>query len=126
MGAQSLRGHDALHGSEAWDRVRPRFVETLDNEYFTPDGSYAHIRSNHVGLSWDTGEVPGRPLLHQRHEPFVDILPAMRVAPLRSTGTGKKITALSKMVVDGRDRPGAPGAARTQRARRSALAGGTA
>ena len=59
MGAQSLRGHDTLHDTDDWERVGPRFAETLDNEYSTPDGSYAHIRSNHVGLSWDTGEVPG-------------------------------------------------------------------
>jgi hypothetical protein len=58
MGAQALHGHDVAHGTDSWPKVRDRWTHTLDHEYLTPDGSYAHIRSNHVGLSWDTGEVP--------------------------------------------------------------------
>ena len=49
MGAQALRGHDTGHGTNQWDEVRERWQQTLDEEYHTPDGSYAHIRSNHVG-----------------------------------------------------------------------------
>ena len=55
MGAQSLFGHDRLHGTHTWDGVKPTWVRTLENEYLTPDGSYAHIKSNLVGLAWDTG-----------------------------------------------------------------------
>jgi hypothetical protein len=103
MGAQSLRGHDTLHGTDAWDRVRPRFTQTLDEEYATPDGSYAHIRSNHVGLSWDTGEVPGGHYFAQGSNRFADILPehAERAAALDRRGAGK-IAKLSGLVKEGR------------------------
>jgi len=75
MGAQSIRNHDALHGTKDWEEVRDRWARTLDEEYSTPDGSYAHIRSNLVGLSWDTGEVPGGHYhAHGTHR-FADILP---------------------------------------------------
>ena len=69
MGAQALHGHDTIHGSDDWAAVGERWAQTLDDEYLTPDGSYAHIRSNHIGVSWDTGEVPGRALPRQRHPP---------------------------------------------------------
>jgi hypothetical protein len=75
MGAQSLLGHDTLHGTSSWERVRPRWVAALDDEYATPDGSYAHIKSNLVGLAWDTGEVPGGHYLAAGSNRFVDILP---------------------------------------------------
>jgi hypothetical protein len=103
MGAQSLRGHDTLHATSAWDRVRPRFTQTLDNEYFTPDGSYAHIRSSHVGLSWDTGEVPGGHYFAQGSNRFADILPehARRAAAL-DRRSAAKVGALAKLVKDGR------------------------
>jgi hypothetical protein len=103
MGAQSLRGHDTLHGTTAWDRVQPRFAETLDNEYYTPDGSYAHIRSSHVGLSWDTGEVPGGHYFAAGSNRFADILPvhAKRAAAL-DRKSAAKVGELSKLVKDGK------------------------
>ncbi|MFM2078620.1 MAG: hypothetical protein RJA49_2510, partial [Actinomycetota bacterium] len=103
MGAQSLRGHDTIHGTSSWDRIRPRFAQTLDDEYSTPDGSYAHIRSNHVGLSWDTGEVPGGHYFAQGSNRFADILPehATRAAALDRRGAAK-LAALSAMVHGGR------------------------
>jgi hypothetical protein len=103
MGAQSLRGHDTIHGTKFWDRVQPRFEQTLDNEYYTPDGSYAHIRSSHVGLSWDTGEVPGGHYFAQGSHRFVDILPvhAGRAAAL-DRRSAAKVAELSKLVNDGR------------------------
>jgi hypothetical protein len=103
MGAQSLRGHDTIHGTTAWDRVQPRFEQTLDNEYYTPDGSYAHIRSSHVGLSWDTGEVPGGHYFAQGSNRFADILPghARRAAAL-DRRSAAKVAELSKLVKDGR------------------------
>ncbi len=103
MGGQSLRGHDTLHGTASWDRVQPRFAETLDNEYSTPDGSYAHIRSSHVGLSWDTGEVPGGHYFAAGSNRFADILPihAQRAAAL-DRRSAAKVAELSKLVKDGR------------------------
>ena len=75
MGAQALKGHDTTHGTDLWDQTRDGWQRTLDEEYHTPDGSYAHIRSNHVGLSWDTGEVPGGHYFAQGTHRFADILP---------------------------------------------------
>jgi hypothetical protein len=122
MGAQSLRGHDTLHGTDAWNTVRPRFAQTLDEEYSTPDGAYAHIRSNHVGLSWDTGEVPGGHYFAQGSNRFVDILPshAERAAALDRRGAAK-LAGLSAMVVDGRLEMELPLELERHRAARSAL-----
>lgn len=122
MGAQSLRGHDTLHHTDDWERVRPRFAETLDNEYYTPDGSYAHIRSNHVGLSWDTGEVPGGHYFAQGSNRFADILPthAERAAALDRRNAAK-LAGLSALVVDGRLEMELPLELERHRAARSAL-----
>ena len=104
MGAQTLRGHDALHGSAHWAEVGPRWQETLDNEYFTPDGTYAHIRSNHIGVSWDTGEVPNGHYFANGTHRFADILPdhARRARALELRGAQPKMAALGSMVKDGR------------------------
>jgi hypothetical protein len=124
MGAQSLFGHDTLHGTKAWDRVRPRWVEALDREYFTPDGSYAHIKSNLVGLAWDTGEVPGGHYLAAGSNRFADILPdhAHRAAALERRRAEAKIRAVAGMVHDGRLELELPVTLERNRARRSALA----
>lgn len=104
MGAQALHGHDTLHGTREWDEVRDRWRQTLDEEYLTPDGSYAHIRSNHVGLSWDTGEVPGGHYFANGTHRFVDILPdhGRRAKALDLRGASGKMAALSSMVTAGR------------------------
>lgn len=104
MGAQALHGHDTLHGTHEWDEVRDRWRQTLDEEYLTPDGSYAHIRSNHVGLSWDTGEVPGGHYFANGTHRFVDILPdhGRRAKALDLRGASGKMAALSSMVTAGR------------------------
>lgn len=122
MGAQSLRGHDTIHGTNAWDRVQRRFAETLDNEYYTPDGSYAHIRSSHVGLSWDTGEVPGGHYFAQGSNRFADILPrhAKRAAAL-DRRSAAKVGDLSKLLKDGRLDLELPLELERHRAARSAL-----
>ena len=122
MGAQSLRGHDTIHGTDAWNRVRPRFTQTLDDEYSTPDGSYAHIRSSHVGLSWDTGEVPGGHYFAQGSNRFADILPshAERAAALDRRAAGK-LAGLSAMVNEGRLDLELPLELERHRAGRSAL-----
>lgn len=99
MGAQSMRNHDALHGTTDWDEVRDSWARTLDEEYSSPDGSYAHIRSNLVGLSWDTGEVPGGYYhTHGTHR-FVDILPnhAWRAKALDLRGALPKMRGLAAM-----------------------------
>ncbi len=103
MGAQSMYGHDTLHGTDMWARHRDRWRTTLEQEYLTPDGSYAHIRSNHVGLSWDTGEVPGGHYNAHGTGRFADILPAhaRRATALDLRGAGPAMARLSSMVVDG-------------------------
>ncbi len=125
MGAQSLFGHDTLHSTNAWEQVRTRWVRTLDEEYATPDGAYAHIRSNHVGLSWDTGEVPGGHYFAAGSNRFADILPdhARRAAALDRRSAEGKIRALAAMVHDGRLDLELPAELERHRARRSALAG---
>ena len=104
MGAQALKGHDTTHGTDHWDQTRDGWQRTLDEEYHTPDGSYAHIRSNHVGLSWDTGEVPGGHYFAQGTHRFADILPeyARRAKALDLRGAAPKMAALAGMVKDGR------------------------
>ena len=103
MGAQALHGHDTLHGTSEWAAVSDRWRQTLDDEYLTPDGSYAHIRSNHIGVSWDTGEVPNGHYFANGTHRFADILPAhaRRAKALDLRGAGPKMRALSGMVSDG-------------------------
>jgi hypothetical protein len=100
MGAQTLRNHDALHGTRDWDEVRDGWRRTLDEEYATPDGSYAHIRSNLVGISWDTGEVPGGHYFANGTHRFADILPehAWRAKALDLRGARPKMAALAGVV----------------------------
>lgn len=123
MGAQALHGHDTLHGTTEWDEVRERWRQTLDEEYLTPDGSYAHIRSNHVGLSWDTGEVPGGHYFANGTHRFVDILPdhGRRAKALDLRGATKKMAALSSMISDGRLELELPEEPERHRTRSSAL-----
>lgn len=124
MGAQSLFGHDTLHGTKMWPAVKPRWVNALDNEYATPDGTYAHIRSSVVGLSWDTGEVPGGHYLAAGSHRFADILPdyARRAHLIERRNSEKKIRALASAVVDGKLNMTLPLTLERSRARRSALA----
>lgn len=104
MGAQALYGHDVVHGGDHWPRVRDRWTRTLDHEYLTPDGSYAHIRSNHVGISWDTGEVPGGHYFANGTHRFADILPAhaRRARALELRGARSKMAGLATLVTEGR------------------------
>ncbi|MFP5322214.1 MAG: hypothetical protein ACLGIC_10255 [Acidimicrobiia bacterium] len=103
MGAQSMYGHDRLHGTDLWERNRDSWQRTLEQEYLTPDGTYAHIRSNHVGLSWDTGEVPGGHYTANGTGRFADILPAhaRRARALDLRGAGPAMAGLAAMVTDG-------------------------
>ena len=103
MGAQALHGHDTNHGGSDWAQVGDRWRRTLDEEYLTPDGSYAHIRSNHVGVSWDTGEVPGGHYFANGTHRFADILPAhaRRAKALDVRGAAPKLAMLSSIVTDG-------------------------
>ncbi len=103
FGAQSLYGHDTLHGTDYWERYRERWLRTLEQEYLSPDGSYAHIRSNLVGLSWDTGEVPEGRYNANGTGRFSDILPAhgRRARALDMRQAVPTMGFLSAMVVDG-------------------------
>lgn len=123
MGAQSLLGHDTLHGTDEWSQVKPRWQRTLDEEYLTPDGSYAHIRSNHLGLSWDTGEVPGGHYFANGSNRFADILPdhARRAAALELRGARPKLAGLAALVQDGRLDLELPEVPERHRTRSSAL-----
>lgn len=103
MGAQSLYGHDVAHGTDTWQQVGERWRATLDDEYATPDGSYAHIKSSHVGLSWDTGEVPGGDYNSNGTHRFADILPAhARRARALEMRSAEKLRDLKPLVKDGR------------------------
>ncbi len=122
MGAQTLFGHDTLHGSTLWRDVRDRWQDTLEHEYLTPDGSYAHIRSNLVGLSWDTGEVPGGHYFTQGTHRLADILPehARRGVALELRAARPKMAELSAAMRDGRldlELPPEPDGQRTRTSR---------
>ena len=125
MGAQSMYGHDRLHGTALWEANRDSWQRTLEQEYLTPDGTYAHIRSNHVGLSWDTGEVPGGHYTANGTGRFADILPAhgarARALDLRSAGPA--MAGLSAMVSDGTLALELPEEPERHRTRASALPG---
>ena len=125
MGAQSMYGHDRLHGTELWDANRDSWQRTLEQEYLTPDGTYAHIRSNHVGLSWDTGEVPGGHYTANGTGRFADVLPAhgarARALDLRSAGPA--MAGLSAMVSEGTLDLEMPEEPERHRTRSSALPG---
>jgi hypothetical protein len=103
FGAQTLYGHDTLHGTDLWEGYRDRWRTTLEQEYLSPDGSYAHIRSNHVGISWDTGEVEGGHYNTNGTGRFADILPghARRARALDLRKAKPSMEMLSTMVVDG-------------------------
>jgi hypothetical protein len=125
MGAQSMYGHDRLHGTDLWDRNRDSWRRTLEQEYLTPDGTYAHIRSNHVGLSWDTGEVPGGHYTANGTGRFADILPAhgRRARALDLRHAGPAMAGLSAMVTDGTLDLELPEELERHRTRSSALPG---
>jgi hypothetical protein len=125
MGAQSMYGHDRLHGTDLWDANRDSWQRTLEQEYLTPDGTYAHIRSNHVGLSWDTGEVPGGHYTANGTGRFADILPAhgRRARALDLRHAGPTMAGLSAMVTDGTLALEMPEELERHRTRSSALPG---
>ena len=125
MGAQSMYGHDRLHGTELWDANRDSWQRTLEQEYLTPDGTYAHIRSNHVGLSWDTGEVPGGHYTANGTGRFADILPThgARARALDLRSAGPSMAGLSAMVSDGTLDLELPEEPERHRTRSSALPG---
>lgn len=118
MGAQALYGHDVAHGTKTWDKVKDRWKQTLDEEYATPNGSYSHIRSNHVGVSWDTGEVPGGDYYANGTHRFADILPeyAKRAKALE-VRSARKIRKMKPLIQNGRldlDLPAEPERHRTR------------
>lgn len=125
MGAQSMYGHDRLHGTDLWERNRDSWQRTLEQEYLTPDGTYAHIRSNLVGLSWDTGEVPGGHYTANGTGRFADILPAhgARARALDLRGAGRAMAGLAAMVTDGTLALELPPELERHRTRSSALPG---
>ena len=75
MGAQALKGHDTHHGTDHWTAVEPHWRHAVEDEMLTPDGNLPHIRSKIVGLSFDTGEVPGGEYFLTGTNGFVDVAP---------------------------------------------------
>src|SRR4051794_37318482 len=69
----------------------------------TPDGNLPHIRSKIVGLSFDTGEVPGGEYFLNGTNGFVDVAPdlAARGGLLAMRGAEEKMAALRRQIVDG-------------------------
>jgi Linalool dehydratase/isomerase len=103
FGAQALKGHETLHGSDHWQNVEPHWRRGVTEEMLTPDGNFPHIRSKVVGLSFDTGEVPGGEYYLTGTGSFADTAPdlAIRGAALALRGADAKIAALADAVVDG-------------------------
>lgn len=127
IGAQALYGHDVLHGTDLWDSVRDRWLQTLEDEYLLPDGNYANIRSSHTGLSFDTGETPGGEYLVTGTHGFRDVAPeqAARGRALQLRGVPEKMAGLRTKLRDGELDLTLPEEWERNRVRRSALAGWT-
>jgi hypothetical protein len=103
MGAQALKGHDTLHASAHWPAVEPKWRHAVEVEMLTPDGNLPHIRSKLVGLSFDTGEVPGGEYFLTGTNGFADVAPdlAARGGLLALRGADVKMAALRDAIVDG-------------------------
>jgi hypothetical protein len=103
MGAQALKGHDTLHATTHWPAVEPRWRHAVEEEMLTPDGNLPHIRSKYVGLSFDTGEVPGGEYYLTGTNGFVDVAPDLgaRAGLLALRGVDTRMAALRELVVDG-------------------------
>jgi hypothetical protein len=103
MGAQALKGHDTLHGTALWPAVEDRWRDAVEIEMMTPDGNLPHIRSKLVGLSFDTGEVPGGEYFSTGTNGFADVAPdlALRAGLLGLRGAEERMSALRGMIVDG-------------------------
>jgi hypothetical protein len=103
MGAQALKGHDTHHGTDHWAAVEPHWRHAVEDEMLTPDGNLPHIRSKIVGLSFDTGEVPGGEYFLTGTNGFVDVAPdlAARGGLLAMRGVEDKMAALRDQIVDG-------------------------
>ena len=103
QGAQALKGHDTLHGTNHWAMVEPRWRHAVEVEMMTPDGNLPHIRSKLVGLSFNTGEVPGGEYFATGTNGFADVAPdlAARASLLSMRGVDAKMAALRDKIVDG-------------------------
>ncbi len=103
MGAQALKGHDTIHRTVHWPAVEPRWRDAVEIEMMTPDGNLPHIRSKLVGLSFDTGEVPGGEYLLTGTNGFADVAPdlAARAGLLGLRGADERMAALEDRIVDG-------------------------
>ncbi len=103
MGAQALKGHDTLHQTAHWPAVETKWRHAVEDEMLTPDGNLPHIRSKLVGLSFDTGEVPGGEYFLTGTNGFADVAPdlAARGGLLALRGVADKMAALRGQIVDG-------------------------
>ncbi len=103
LGAQALKGHDTLHHTAHWPAVEPRWRHAVEAEMLTPDGNLPHIRSKLVGLSFDTGEIPGGEYFLTGTNGFADVAPdlAARAGRLAMRGVEARMAALRERIVDG-------------------------
>ncbi|MDQ1425336.1 MAG: hypothetical protein QOD72_2834, partial [Acidimicrobiaceae bacterium] len=103
MGAQALKGHDTLHQTAHWPVVEQKWRHAVEDEMLTPDGNLPHIRSKIIGLSFDTGEVPGGEYFLTGTNGFADVAPdlAARGGLLALRGVDTKMAALRDKIVDG-------------------------
>src|SRR5215217_5575730 len=69
----------------------------------SPDGNLPHIRSKLIGLSFDTGEVPGGEYFLTGTNGFADVAPdlAARAGLLAMRGVDARMAALGERIVDG-------------------------
>lgn len=103
FGAQGLKSCDTLHGTARWPTVEKAWRRALEHEMLTPDGNLPHIRSKIIGLSFDTGEVPGGEYYVIGTNGFVDIAPdiAARSNLLALRGVPERMADLRSKIVDG-------------------------
>ena len=127
MGAQALKGHDTLHSTAHWAGDRAAVAATPSRARCSrPDGNLPHIRSKIVGLSFDTGEVPGGEYFLTGTNGFADVAPDLAGAGalLALRGVDTRWPRLRDQIVDGElqlDMAPEPGAQHAHRHRGAAV-----
>jgi Linalool dehydratase/isomerase len=103
IGAEGLYGYDTMHDQRHWKGYEDSWRRTALEEYAQPDGLFPHIKSTKVGLSFDTGEVPGGEYPTTGLNAFADIAPdlAARAGALALRGVDEKMAALEATMTGG-------------------------
>ena len=92
IGAEGMFGYDTMHGARHWKDYEESWRRTVLEEYAQPDGLFPHIKSTKVGLSFDTGEVPGGEYPATGLHGFADIAPDVAAGqqPWRCAGLRRR------------------------------------